>query len=46
MDIQARKLLLIEAFIGINDETIIDKLESVIKQENKSDVERRLNLCL
>ena len=35
MNIQARKLILIEEFLRISDERIIAKLESLIKQENK-----------
>lgn len=40
MDIQARKLILIEEFIRITDESIIDKLESIIKREKKSQKEK------
>jgi hypothetical protein len=35
MNIQARKLALIEEFLKISDEGIIDKLQSLIKTENK-----------
>lgn len=35
MNIQARKLGLIEEFLHINDESLIIKLESVIRQEKK-----------
>lgn len=36
MNIQARKLVLIEEFLRISDESIITKLESFIKQEKKA----------
>jgi len=35
MDIQAKKLELIEEFLSISDESIIEKLESLIKLEKK-----------
>ena len=35
MDIQARKLNFIEEFLHINDENLIAKLESFLKQEKK-----------
>lgn len=35
MNIQARKLALIEEFLKISDESIIDKLQSLIKNEKK-----------
>ncbi|MDQ3394359.1 MAG: hypothetical protein M3512_09650 [Bacteroidota bacterium] len=34
MTIQSRKLSLIEEFLKINDEEIISKVESLIKEEN------------
>ena len=42
MNIQARKLVLIEEFLRISDESMITKLESFIKQEKK--VSREMNL--
>jgi hypothetical protein len=43
MNIQARKLLLIEEFLHISDERLISKLESFIRQERKESLERELN---
>jgi hypothetical protein len=42
MSIQARKLILIEEFLRISDESLISKLESFIKQEKKISYERNL----
>ena len=42
MDIQARKLNLIEEFIRISDESFIEKLESLIRIEKKKQREREL----
>ncbi|MHC1703759.1 MAG: hypothetical protein AB9846_07615 [Tenuifilaceae bacterium] len=42
MNIQARKLVLIEEFLRISDESLITKLESFIKQEKKVSHERNL----
>ena len=42
MDIQARKLVLIEEFLRISDESLITKLELCIKQEKKMTHERNL----
>lgn len=42
MNIQARKLVLIEEFLRISDEGLITKLESFIKQEKKISHERNL----
>jgi hypothetical protein len=42
MNIQARKLMLIEEFLRISDETLITKLESFIRQEKKISHERNL----
>lgn len=42
MNIQARKLGLIEEFLHISDESLILKLESVIRQEKKLMHERNL----
>ena len=42
MNIQARKLVLIEEFLRISDESMITKLESFIKQEKKISHERNL----
>ena len=42
MNIQARKLVLIEEFLRISDESIITKLESFIKQEKKEFLEESL----
>ena len=42
MNIQARKLVLIEEFIKISDETLITKLESFLKKEKKIMHERDL----
>jgi hypothetical protein len=43
MDIQARKLVLIEEFLKISDENLKTKLESFLKQETKSGIDRNLN---
>ena len=42
MNIQARKLVLIEEFLRISDETLITKLESFIRQEKKISHEKNL----
>jgi hypothetical protein len=42
MNIQDRKLVLIEEFLHIDDESLIDKLESLIRQEKKILYERDL----
>ena len=42
MNIQARKLELIEEFLRISDENLITKLESFIKQEKKMSLESKL----
>ena len=42
MNIQSRKLVFIEEFLRISDETLITKLESVIRQEKKISHERNL----
>ena len=42
MNIQARKLILIEEFLQISDESLITKLESFIKQEKKVSHESNL----
>lgn len=42
MNIQARKLVLIEEFLRINDASLISKLESFIKQEKKTSHDRSL----
>lgn len=46
MNIQARKLVLIEEFLRISDESFITKLESFIKQEKKISHERNLKPML
>ncbi len=46
MNIQARKLVLIEEFLRINDESVIAKLELFIKQEKKVSHERNLKPML
>ena len=43
MDIQARKLILIEEFLHISDENLITKLESLIMQEKKIAHEKNLD---
>lgn len=43
MNIEARKLVLIEEFLHIQDESLINKLESFIREERKISHER--NLC-
>lgn len=43
MDIQARKLILIEEFLRITDENLITKLESLIRQEKQTAHEKNLN---
>ncbi len=42
MNIHARKLNLIEEFLRISDESIIEKLESFIKIEKKNQYDREL----
>ncbi len=42
MNIQARKLVLIEEFLRISDESLIEKLESLIRQEKKASHEKSL----
>ncbi len=42
MNIQARKLNLIEEFLSISDEGIIEKLESLIRIEKKKHYDREL----
>jgi hypothetical protein len=42
MNIQARKLVLIEEFLRISDESLITKLESFIREEKKIVHERNL----
>ncbi len=42
MNIEARKLVLIEEFLRISDENLIAKLELFIRQEKKSIRERNL----
>lgn len=42
MNIQARKLILIEEFLRISDESLITKLETFIRQEKKASHERNL----
>lgn len=42
MNIQARKLNLIEEFLRISDESIIEKLESFIRIEKKKQYDREL----
>jgi hypothetical protein len=42
MNIQARKLVLIEEFLRISDESLISKLEIFIKKEKKEYHERNL----
>lgn len=46
MNIQARKLVLIEEFLRISDESLITKLELFIKQEKKSSYDRNLKPML
>jgi len=38
MNIQARKLNLIEEFLRLSDESVIEKLESLIKFEKKNNM--------
>jgi hypothetical protein len=42
MNIQARKLVLIEEFLRISDESLIVKLESLLRNEKKISRERNL----
>jgi len=42
VNIQARKLVLIEEFLRISDESLIEKLESLIRQEKKASHEKSL----
>ena len=42
MNIQARKLVLIEEFLRISDEAIISRIESIIMQEKKKTIGRQL----
>lgn len=46
MSIQSRKLVLIEEFLRISDESLIIKIESFIKQEKKISHERSLKPML
>ena len=46
MNIQARKLGLIEEFLQISDESLIIKLEDVIRKEKKMTYERNLKPML
>jgi len=46
VNIEARKLVLIEEFLRISDENVITKLESFIKQEKKISRERNLKPML
>lgn len=43
MNLHERKLVLIEEFLNIRDESLIAKLESIIRQEKKENQERHLN---
>ena len=43
MNIQARKLNIIEEFLGITNVDSILKIESFIKQEKKNNLEQNLN---
>lgn len=43
MNLEARKLVLIEEFLHIQDESLINKLESFMRQENKISYERNLS---
>ena len=42
MNIEARKLVLIEKFLRINDESLVTRIESFIRQENKDSHDRNL----
>ena len=42
MNIQVRKLNLIEEFLRISDESMIEKLESFIRKEKKKQYDREL----
>ena len=42
MNLQARKLNLIEEFLRISDESLISKIESFIRQEKKVSYEKEL----
>ena len=42
MNIQSRKLILIEEFLNISDENLISKLEFLIRQEKKNLLEKEL----
>jgi hypothetical protein len=42
MNIEARKLVLIEEFLRINDESLIAKIESFIMQEKKDSHDRNV----
>lgn len=42
MTLQTRKLHLVEEFLRINDEGIISKVESLIKEEKKKKYEKEL----
>jgi hypothetical protein len=43
MNIEARKLVLIEEFLRIQDENLLKKLESFMRKENKISHERNLS---
>ena len=42
MNIEARKLVLIEEFLRINDESLIAKIESFMRQEKKDSHDRNV----
>ncbi len=42
MNIQSRKLELIEQFLHISDESLISKLEALIKEEKQSSYNKKL----
>lgn len=42
MDLQAKKIYFIQEFLRLNDEPLIDKLNSILKRERKMSFERAL----
>jgi len=42
MDIQAKKIHLVQEFLRINDEEIIDKLSNLLRVERKNKAEKEL----
>ncbi len=43
MDIQTKKLHFVQEFLRLKDESLIDKLNSLLKTERKKKIEKELN---